>query len=153
MPAFCHRELGADEAVVVPTDPTGIDIGVFDLIWCGSLLSHTDETAWETFLELFHRSTQPNGLAVFTTHGDALVKYGLRNGTNTVRFTPEQLEVVLRDYDAHGFGYWPTFNPKHGDCVASPEWIARKVFEADLQIVLFSEAAWLQQDLIAVTPR
>ena len=152
-PAFCEQELGADEAVLVPQDPSSLDLGVFDLIWCGSLLSHTDVAAWERFLDLFRRSTQPNGLAVFTTHGETLVRYGLRTGENLMSFTPEQVEVVLRDYDAEGFGYWPTHTPAHGDCVASPSWIARKVFEAGLQIVLYGEAAWLQQDLIAVTPR
>jgi SAM-dependent methyltransferase len=152
-PAFCQHELGADEAVLIPQDPSSLDLGVYDLIWSGSLLSHTDEALWEKLLALFRRSTQRNGLTVFTTNGDALVKYGLRTGDNPVRFTPEQLEIVLRDYDAKGFGYWPTLNPNHGDCVASPGWIARKVFEAGLQIVLYAEAAWLQQDVIAVTPR
>jgi SAM-dependent methyltransferase len=152
-PAFCRDELGADEAVVVPIDPSGIDLGTFDLIWCGSLLSHSDEDQWKTFLELFRRSTQPNGIAIFTTCGETLVRDGLRTGKNPVRFTPDQLQVVLRDYDEKGFGYWPTLNERHGDCVVSPERIAREVSEAGLRVMLFSEAAWLQQDLIAVAPR
>jgi hypothetical protein len=119
----------------------------------GSHRARSDEELWEKLLALFRRSTHRYGPTVFTTNGDALVKYGLRTGDNPVRFTPEQREIVLRDYDANGFGYWPTLNEQHGDCVASPEWIARKVFEAGLQIVLYSEAGWLQQDVIAVSPR
>jgi SAM-dependent methyltransferase len=152
-PAFCRHELGADAAVRVPEDPSSLDLGGYDLIWCGSLLSHTDESLWEKLLALFRRSTQRDGLTVFTTNGETLVRFGLRTGDNPGRFTPYQLEIVLRDYDATGFGYWPTLNPTHGDCVASPAWIAQKVFDAGLQIVLYAEAAWLQQDLIAVTPR
>jgi SAM-dependent methyltransferase len=149
-PAFCQEHLSADETIVLPYDPSGLDVGKFDLIWVGSVLSHTSAEQWRSFLRLFRRSLTPTGIAVLTTMGQSLVEGGLRPGTNPVRFSPEQLESVLRDYDETGFGWWPTFSEGHGDCVASPEWIAGAVREAGFQIALFSEEAWLGQDVIAV---
>ncbi len=150
MPRFCQRRLGADEAVVVPRDPSSLDLGRFDLIWVGSLLSHLDAPAWKTLLRFLRRSVAAQGLAIFTTHGQSVVGEGLRTGENTLRFSGNELDQVLRDYDETGFAYGSTGTDDLGDCFASPEWIAAEVRDAGWRIVIFSEAAWLGQDLVAV---
>jgi SAM-dependent methyltransferase len=150
MPRFCQRRLGADEAVVVPRDPSSLDLGQFDLIWVGSLLSHVDAPAWRAVLRFLRRSVSPRGLAVFTTHGQSIVAEGLRTRQNTLRFSEDEVDQVLRDYDETGFGYRATITEDHGDCFASPAWITAELRDAGWRIVLFSEAAWLGQDLVAV---
>jgi cyclopropane fatty-acyl-phospholipid synthase-like methyltransferase len=42
----------------------------FDLIWCGSLLTHLDEPNARDLLRFFHRHLSKGGLCIFTTHGE-----------------------------------------------------------------------------------
>ncbi len=72
--AFCAEAFGAIPVVSRP-DPAEIDFGAeFDLIWCGSLLTHLDEARWHAFLDLFERSLAPEGVLVFTTSGRRVVQ-------------------------------------------------------------------------------
>lgn len=41
----------------------------FDLIWCGSLLTHLNSNYWESFLNLFNSLLYPGNILVFSTHG------------------------------------------------------------------------------------
>lgn len=150
MPIFCQRRLGADEAVVLPADPSSLDIGTFDLIWVGSLFSHLNADAWKTFLAFFSRSLDET--LVFTTPGPSFAEGGLRARGDTARFTEEQVVQVLRDYDETGFGYWPTFTEDHGDCVCSPEWVGQRVEEAGMRVIGHLEAGWAGQDVYACSP-
>jgi SAM-dependent methyltransferase len=43
--------------------------GAFDLIWCGSPLTHVDAPLWTAFLELFESLLEPAGVLVFSTCG------------------------------------------------------------------------------------
>src|SRR5262249_54873619 len=82
---FCAETFGA-VPVYSETRPDQVRIADrFDLIWCGSLLTHLGVETWRGFLELFVSLLQPEGLLVFTTHGrlpaawlsQGLVRYGL----------------------------------------------------------------------------
>ena len=150
MVRFCQRNFGATP-VVANRDSAQTELGHHDLIWSGSLLSHIDGGDWPGFLDLFRRSLSPGGVAVFTTHGGSTVE-DLRSRVNTMRFSEEQLQQVLRDYDESGFGFWPTINAEwnHGDCVVSQEWVDEQLAEAGLVRVSYTEGAWLGQDVIAV---
>jgi SAM-dependent methyltransferase len=146
MPAFCQRALGADEGILVPKDPTDLDLGTFDLIWVGSLLSHSNAEAWERFLAYFSRSL--DGTLVFTTPGPSFAE-SLRTRADISRFTEDQVVQVLRDYDETGFGYWPTITEDHGDCVCSSKWVERRVEEARMRVVERLDAGWAGQDVYA----
>jgi SAM-dependent methyltransferase len=145
MPIFCQRWLGADQAVTVPKDPSGLELGTFDLIWVGSLLSHCDAEAWQRFLDFFSRSLA--GTLIFTTPGPAYAEGGLRTRADTSRLTEEQTARVLRGYDEDGFGYWPTFASDHGDCVCAPAWVEHRVGEVGLRVVERLDAGWTGQDV------
>ena len=147
MPAFCRRWLGADQGVMVPKDPTGLNLGTFDLIWVGSLLSHCDADAWSRFLAFFRRSLE--GTLVFTTPGPAFAEGGLRTRADTSRLTEAQTAHVLRSYDESGFGYCPTITEDHGDCVCAPQWVEQRVSEAGMQVIGRLEAGWTGQDVYA----
>lgn len=55
----------------------------FDLIWCGSLLTHLDQNKWRGFIKFFSQHLEKNGVLIFTTHGECIVKV-LREGRETI---------------------------------------------------------------------
>ena len=147
MTLFCQRRLGADHGVTLPKDPSGLDLGTFDLIWVGSLLSHCDTDAWEAFLAFFSRSL--DGTLIFTTPGPPFAEGGLRTRNDTSHLTEEQTVHVLSGYDEDGFGYWPTITEDHGDCVCTPQWVGQRVSEVGMRVVERLEAGWTGQDVYA----
>lgn len=66
---FCASELGA-----VPLRSRGrletLRLGRYDLIWCGSLITHLDDRRTEQLLRQFADALMPGGVAVVTVHGD-----------------------------------------------------------------------------------
>jgi SAM-dependent methyltransferase len=149
---FCAERFGAEPfessedlaAVALP--------GPFDLIWCGSLLTHLDEHAGDALLDLFRRSLGPDGVAVVTTHG-ALVAERLRAG-ETYQLEPPGVQAVLSGYDAGGFGYadYP-WSPGYGVSACSRDWIAAAARRARLDVAHHAEHAWDgHQDVVALRP-
>ena len=62
---FCAATFGA-HAVVSRTDIEALTLDErFDLIWCGSLITHLDVPQIEALLHFFHRHLEPGGLLVF----------------------------------------------------------------------------------------
>jgi SAM-dependent methyltransferase len=66
---FCHNVFGA--VPLQSKDPLWeVELGgPYDLIWCGSLLTHFDEEYWHATLRHFGGALNRPGLLVFTTHG------------------------------------------------------------------------------------
>src|SRR5438874_890183 len=62
----------------------------FDLIWCGSLLTHLNSNAWSEFLGLFDLLLDPGGALVFTTHG-RWVAERMRRGRYYYGLSEEQI--------------------------------------------------------------
>jgi SAM-dependent methyltransferase len=149
---FCASEFGAEPVVSSP-DPSEIELtGPFDVIWSGSLFTHVDQDLWRAFLKLFEETLSFGGVAVFTAYGRYIVE-ALRDGSQTLDFTPEQIDLVLEAYDETGFGFFADFRPEYnyGDAVASPEWVCRLLDETPgLRLLLHIEEGWLGQDVIAV---
>lgn len=149
---FCAKTFGATPVVSSP-DPNEIDLeGPFDVIWSGSLFTHIDQDLWRAFLQMFERVLSWGGVAVFTTYGRYIVE-ALRDGSQTLDLTPEQREIVLRDYDERGFGFYADYKPEYnyGDAVASHGWIGRLIEETpELRLLLHIEEGWLGQDVVAV---
>jgi SAM-dependent methyltransferase len=150
--AFCAERFGA-LPMRSSADLADVNLpGPFDLIWCGSLVTHLDAGANAGLLGLFRRSLAPGGLAVVTTHGE-LVAERLRTG-QTYQLEPSAARGAVSDYDAIGFGYadYP-WSPGYGVSVSSREWIARAAAEAGLHVAHFAEHAWDDhQDVVAFTP-
>src|SRR4051794_39102608 len=66
---FCAETFDA-VPVHAPTDPRELELeGQFDLIWCGSLLTHLRAQRWTHFMDLFQRHIAKDGTLVATTHG------------------------------------------------------------------------------------
>lgn len=149
---FCARSFGA---VPVPSDPDPVCVplaGGYDLIWCGSLLTHLPEARCVGFLELFHGALAPGGLAVVTLHGRHFAD-DLAAGRRTGDLPGERLAELLRQYRADGFGYvdYPGENG-YGFSLAHPSrTFARLVTTRAWRVVGYRESAWdRRQDVLVL---
>jgi SAM-dependent methyltransferase len=149
---FCSKVFGA-RGVVSDQNPSKVKLdGPFDLIWCGSLLTHLDRAPWLGFLQMFESLLAPGGVLVFTTRGRYNAE-GLRSREIPLYLHEEQIRQVLRDYDQTGFGYYPAFTPDHGECITSRPWVCAQLDQAPtLQLLLYLERGWMSaQDVVACT--
>jgi SAM-dependent methyltransferase len=140
---FCARTFGARPAYSsLDLDEVSFE-KKFDLIWCGSLVTHLTAVGITALLSLFHRHLETGGLMIFTTHGDFVARrlptrdfdYGL---------TPEQIDRIGSGYPATGYGFedYPD-NKDYGVSLTSAEWIRMRVRElGDLREVFFKERGW-----------
>jgi SAM-dependent methyltransferase len=140
---FCARVFGATP-IYAEVHPKDIRIDdCFDLIWCGSLLTHLDAGRNVDLLRLFASLLEPGGVAVFTTHGrfsagklrDHELNYGLPE---------ERIDDLVRQYDTSGFGYvdyWQQVD--YGISLASPSWICAELEKLpSLRLVGYTERGW-----------
>jgi SAM-dependent methyltransferase len=144
---FCSEFLGAMAIkskenvndIVFPTK--------FDLIWCGSLLTHFAATEFEGALRLFSRSLNVNGIAIVTLHG----RYSLFVQHNRWKYLPDEtFASVESQFRADGFGYADYgksdqfFEQKqYGISVSAPSYVI-KILENDesLRIKGYAERQW-----------
>ena len=101
---FCSREFavraqrsGEDFAKL-----TGFDH--FDVIWCGSLVTHVDSRATGDLLRFFHDHLSPGGVCVVTTHGERAAQW-IENGTETYLLSAPTRRRLLREYRDTGAAY------------------------------------------------
>ena len=76
----------------------------FDLIWCGSLVTHLSEEATADLLKFFYDHLLPNGLCIFTTHGRLSAEL-IRTNAETYGLTVDAQQQVLSQFYANGYGY------------------------------------------------
>jgi SAM-dependent methyltransferase len=143
---FCASVLGATPIRSV-ADPARIPLaGSFDLIWCGSLLTHVGEPQWDGFLALFESVLTPGGLLLFTTFGPRIAEERVRKDVAPLDLDREQRRQILAEYDRTGFGHCDDrsgFLQYYGDTIASPSWVCTKLESfAALRLVLYLEAGW-----------
>ncbi len=95
--------------------------GRFDLIWCGSLLTHLDERSAVRLLNLFHRLLAPGGMCVFTTHG-RFAHSMIRDHKFNYALTARAQKKILAEYHETGYGYADYDNsPGYGVSLAASE--------------------------------
>jgi SAM-dependent methyltransferase len=102
--AFCERVFSATP-LMSKARFTDLQIPQrFDLIWCGSLFTHIDETSAVELLRFFYSHLSPGGRCVFTTHG-RLPTERIANRKESYGLTVENQEKVLRECKSTGYGY------------------------------------------------
>ena len=148
---FVSRNVRSDLGWLGKLTREQIDLpGPYDLIWSGSLLTHIGGDRWMRFIKTFESLLAPGGIVVFTVYGRHVVDE-VRRGENMLGMTPDQVKEILKQYDATGFGFQvtPPFPPQ-GDAFVSPAWFCSQLEEVpNLELLLYSEHAWLGQDVIA----
>ena len=106
--AFCKKAFSVD-SVLSESDFTKIHLPVkFDLIWCGSLLTHLNEESASGLLKFFHDHLADGGLCVFTTHG-AYSAEMIRNG-DPYRLHERNKQPILSQFEERGYGYADYFD-------------------------------------------
>jgi SAM-dependent methyltransferase len=143
---FCVATFGV-RGVYSDQDPSRIQLGrTFDLIWCGSLLTHVRD--WKPWLDLFHSSLSEDGVLIFTTAGRFVIET-MRQG-KLAGITPDAAEQILRDYEATGFGYadYPG-QPGYGLARAHPSYVLSLL--EDFRVVSLTEHEYAgRQDVYGV---
>lgn len=101
---FCQTAFG-----VIPiesqSDLTNLDLGQrFDLIWCGSLVTHLNEQSTQDLLAFFKRHLSDNGICIVTTHGEYVVDR-ITSRDFVYGLSPTGQEQLVREYQSLGYGY------------------------------------------------
>ncbi|MCA1628899.1 MAG: class I SAM-dependent methyltransferase [Acidobacteria bacterium] len=95
---FCAREFGARPVVSRPRLGEVSFGRKFDLVWCGSLVTHLDPDSTRELLRLFARHLKPRGVAVFTFHGDHVLRR-MRDGGETYELDPAAVPALVSHYE------------------------------------------------------
>ncbi len=149
--AFCAEQFGAQTLVSSAKLEDAEIGGPYDLIWVGSLFTHVGEKHWRRMLTMFDAALSPRGVLVFTAYGRAIADL-LRDGRVKLALTDEHCEQIVNDYDEKGFGFFADQYPEmeHGDALAARWWVSRELDRfPGLSLLLYTEQAWLDQDVIA----
>jgi SAM-dependent methyltransferase len=101
---FCERTFDAVGARSTSEVSKLIFPHQFDLIWCGSLVTHLDQKHTTDLMHSFWRHLAPAGLCLFTTHGE-ITREWLETGAESYGLSPRQRDKVLAEFAGCGFGY------------------------------------------------
>jgi SAM-dependent methyltransferase len=149
---FCVNRFGAWPAYS-SIDLSSISFKVkYDLIWCGSLITHLDQAGIDSLLELFGRSLAPGGLVVMTTHGERVAEK-MERGEFDYGIAADQIPRVISSYRDTGYGFtdYPDMTAYgadrhatgYGVSLTSPDWIRERVAEKlTLKEVSFQPNGW-----------
>jgi SAM-dependent methyltransferase len=148
---FCARRLGAAPAYSIE-DLGSLRLGGrFDLIWCGSLVTHLDQRRIAALLEMLRRHLAPGGVLVATSHGERAARR-VRDAEMDYLLDRERSARLVREYEATGFGYVDYSGARgYGVSLSSPDWLrARAAAVGGLHEVWFRAAGWDDhQDVLA----
>lgn len=148
---YCAAIFGAIP-IYSETHPDRIPLtGPFDLIWCGSLLTHLDETQSMAFLGRFHSLLAENGILVFTLHGPSAA-YAVRHGHINYHLDKAGLDRLLQTFMQQGYGYadYPG-KGGYGISLCKPSFMVEQIGNVpDFRLLLYLEMGWANHhDVVA----
>ncbi|MFZ0317577.1 MAG: class I SAM-dependent methyltransferase [Candidatus Sulfotelmatobacter sp.] len=138
---FCVREFSL-EAVTAPMDFSWISPEKkFDLIWCGSLVTHLKEKPTMALLRMFREHLTEGGICVFSAHGPAAAKL-VREEKCDYGLSLREREKMLAEYEQMGYGYgdYPD-GAGYGISLESPERVRKMISELG-RCVFYQEMGW-----------
>ena len=141
IPVFSRKEI---DEIPLP--------GKFDLIWCGSLLTHFPVEKCVAFLQLFQRLLLPGGILVFTTHGRGC-ENGLATGKNKHGLSDGQIARLLGAYRRIGFGYVDySSQAEYGFSLCHPSFVTANFIPGDhCRLLGYHEHGWdKRQDVVFI---
>ena len=144
---FCGEHLGA-EPVYSSANLNEVLLDTkFDLIWCGSLMTHLNRGPMIDLLKFFKRHLNAGSLLVFTTHGD-YVAARLPRKEFDYGLDGEQLPALIDGYERNGLGFAPYPKGRYdtsefGVSLTSPDWIDGQVrMVGGMRKVYFASRGW-----------
>ena len=93
----------------------------FDLVWCGSLITHFSQDKTHKILGEMCKLLTPGGTLIATTHGDSV---GDRIKTDKSEFTHGR-NKLLKEWQAGGYGYADCPEQSGGVSVISQAWVKK----------------------------
>ncbi|HEV7436180.1 MAG TPA: class I SAM-dependent methyltransferase [Pseudorhizobium sp.] len=153
---FCARHFGA-EPIASKENLDELDVGSdWDLVFCGSLLTHLPETLFWPTIDFITRSLSERGLAIVTLEG----RHAEWRQDNSWKFMSDRLFAPARaGFNDCGFGfadYEPNFKSlfdkqaRYGIALAKPSWVLRGLEQMEnITILGYVEHAWdRHQDVV-----
>jgi SAM-dependent methyltransferase len=142
---FCARAFQATPVISQVTTEAIPLSEKYDLIWCGSLLTHLSQERCRAFLQLFHRLLLPKGILVFTAHGRCVeTRLAAGDEKNAYGLQTIQIKALLREFQLNGFGYADyASHHGYGISLAAPDFIKTNwLKESDWQLLDYLERGW-----------
>jgi SAM-dependent methyltransferase len=147
---FCAEELGA-VPVYGTEDPFELGIGPFDLVWCGSLVTHLNRPGWDQFLGFFESIIPIGGVFVFTVNGpfvaDVTFPANPNYGTDA-----EMRREALEAYARNGFAYYDyrrterhdrlSLPKQYGISICSPTWVCKRLEHFKFDLVMYRSGSY-----------
>lgn len=145
---FCAEQFGATP-LQSSDGLDDLDIGKWDLIFSGSLLTHLPLQQFRAALRFMMRSLSPGGIAVVTLEG----RHALHIQDHKWKFIDDEAFAIAREqYDRTGFGfvgYGDEFmgkfqrNSSYGVTLVKPSWIMDELCQTeDVRVLGLEERAW-----------
>jgi SAM-dependent methyltransferase len=140
---FCRKAFHARTSISNEDFSEILLPGPFDLIWCGSLLTHLEARRAIEVLQLFCRHLGPNGLCLFTMHGRTASEW-LNNGAETYGLPEIAREKLLSELSDTGYGYADYYpGSRYGISVTTyPHMLDMALAVGDWTLSSFLERAW-----------
>lgn len=155
---FCSENFGT-KAAYSKMDLDLLNLGFFDLIFCGSLLTHLPLKQFNKCLTFLKRSLGPNGVAIITLEG----RHTLHIQEWKWKLCPDAVfETARLAFEQTGFGFSnyservkETFhkNDEYGVALVSPIFYFRELYrDPQVRILNFSERKWNDhQDVLVIS--
>ena len=147
--AFCERTLGV-KGVISKARLSDVEFDEkFDLIFCGSLLTHLPESKFVEALDLMERSLSDRGIAIATLQG----RHSLFVQGEKWKYIEDKLfGVAKKEFEKYGFGYVDyaySFKSKfdqqenYGVTLCAPNWILKDLeARPSVRILGYFEREW-----------
>jgi SAM-dependent methyltransferase len=140
---FCERSFSVTP-LLSKEDVGGLSLPHrFDLIWCGSLLTHIDATSAIKLLRFFHDNLTDRGLCVFTTHGQRSIEW-IKQQQVSYGLPGDRQRKVVEGFEETGYGYADYLKMQgYGISVASRERMLELAKAAgNWEETFFRECGW-----------
>jgi SAM-dependent methyltransferase len=141
---FCAETFGATAA---PSSSNFAELSFstkFDLIWCGSLVTHLDADRTRALFRFFAKYLRAEGLLVLTTHGDYVPT--IFDGNNNFGVNSAEVPELLKAFHEQGYGYDDDpagyGYPGYGFSLTARTWMIEEALEVGLKEVYFCAHGW-----------
>jgi SAM-dependent methyltransferase len=139
---FCARAFGVSTFASTTTLESLRLPDRFDLIWCGSLITHLDRPAGAHLLRLFAEHLSEGGICLFSAHGEVSER-ALRHEEGAYGLSPDAVRTVLEGFDGPGYGYANyAGHSGYGVSLVAKETLVDMAEEAGLQESSFQPRGW-----------
>ena len=154
---FCAATFGA-KPVYSREELTEVDLGSeFDLIWVGSLFTHTAQDVTRRWMSHLAKFLSPTGVVVATLHG----RWSQYVHEVLPYIEEEKWQQILNDYSVAGYGYsdylshgLSHISGSYGVSLAKPHATIRNVEDvAGIRIYLYRERGWADHQDVLVFGR